>query len=256
MCYRVFKSNNLKEEFIEITPAVLRDSSFVDLVNTRVLDRKIYYKVIAVDNNFNTSEYSQDLALARPDIISPVPPVFKRAEMKDGKLILEWDNSLSDDVAKLQLIRIEKEDRVSRLIISWGPSAIDSTYTEQALTLGKTYQYKLAVTDSAGNSSEVLSQEVLFETGIRPAVTGIQANVDRDKKLITLNWKNGSPAIKCLIYRKKNDGAMMLYKTLEGNIESFVDNALSINSIYSYQVQLVFVKGVKSTLSGEVRINY
>jgi uncharacterized protein len=256
MGYRVFKANSDKEEFVEVTQSILNTPSFNDSVNTQVLDKRIFYKVIAVDNNFNTSDYSASINLKKPDIIAPVAPVFTVVEVKDGKLSLEWENSVSDDVAKLELTRIEKEDRTSRPIKSWNTPVIGNSYIEQTLTLGKTYRYKLVVYDSAGNSNEVLSQEIFFETGVRPAVSNIQSVVDRDIKKITLTWKNTAPAISCLIYRKKNDGSMILYKSLDGNVESFTDTSVGISNVYTYQVQLVFPKGVKSALSAEVKVNY
>lgn len=254
--YRVFQSNSPREEFMEVTKSILSQPAFTDSININILDKKVYYSIVAVDKNYNPSEYTPYIGLNRPDVTPPVAPVFTQAEIKDGKVVLAWENGRNDDAAKLELTRIEKDDRTHRGIISWSSPTFDTAYTEPFLTQGKTYRYKLTVTDSAGNSSETLSREIFYETGVRSPVKEMQISVTREKKEIVLKWKNDSPALKCFIYRRKNDAALTLYQTIEGNIESFTDKAITANNTYGYKVQLVFAKGVKSLISDEIATDY
>ncbi len=254
--YRVFEANSLKEEFTETTKEILRTTAFTDSLNIEVLNKDIYYKIVAVHNNNNPSEYPAPLTITRPDVIPPVPPVFTSTEVKDGKVVLKWDNAGNDDAAKLELVRIEKDDRTIRNIMSWRPPSFGDTYTEPVLTLGKTFRYKLIVTDSAGNASETLSGEIFYETGVRAPVRDLQSVADREKKSITLTWKHDGLATKCFVYRKKNDGSLTLYQTLEGNVNSFIDRGMTANNTYTYQVKVVFPKGIKSMLSEEHVVKY
>lgn len=254
--YRIFKSNSLTQEFVEITKDILSVPSFVDSVNIRVLNKKVYYNVIAVDKNYNTSDYSKPLTLTRPDIIPPAPPVFTKIEVGKENILVEWINSTSGDVARCELSRRSKSDQSTRVMQVWYPSSTSETYTDKHVDQQKLYQYILTVYDSAGNFSEVKSREVFYETGYRSAVTDVKVGVDREAKHIDFRWINESSAVKCLIYRRKNDEPLTLYQTVEGNIENFKDKHITINNSYEYKVQLIFQKGVKSILSEGVKIEY
>src|SRR5690606_31469474 len=69
--YRVFRSNSPSDDPIEVTTRILSENTFLDTVKVRVLNREVYYRVVAVDQNYNTSEYSARIVLHRPDIIPP-----------------------------------------------------------------------------------------------------------------------------------------------------------------------------------------
>lgn len=254
--YRVFRSNDLREEPIEVTTSIITTPAFADTINTNVLDRKVYYHVVAVDKNYNISGYSKSYAMARPDILAPAAPVFTKVEMIKDSILLEWSNSVSEDVARYELTRIEKENSLNRTVRTWYPSALVEKYQDRGLVPGHTYSYRIAAYDSAGNKSEGASREIIYEPGFRPSVTNVRATVDREKKTITLQWKNREPSVKCLIYKKVNTNAFTLYQTLEGNVEFFEDRAISINTSCSYKIQPVFGKGVKGVISEEVKVIY
>lgn len=254
--YRVFRNNALHEEFVEVTKEFIRTPTFTDTINTQVLDKKIYYAVVAVDKNYNPSDYSNILKLNRPDIIAPTAPVFTKAEMTNDSITLVWENSVSNDVAKYELIRIEKEERLSRVIKSWRATDSLTHYNDPSLTLGKTYTYQITVYDSTENKSTGTSKQIFFESGLRKAVTNVESMVEREKKQIALKWKNETAATKCILYRKVNQGSFILYKTIDGNVESFIDKGISISNTYTYKIQNFYPNGIKSRLSEEIVVNY
>lgn len=254
--YRVFRANSLNEEFVEVTKEILTSPSFMDTVNIKVLNKPVYYNVVAVDKNYNTSEYSAPLALTKPDIIPPAAPVFTKVDFSKDTLYLEWINSVSEDVAKYELTRMEKDGSIKKVIMSWSPGRLKTNFMETALSSGNNYQYKITAFDSAGNSTEALSKIIFFEKGFRQAVSNIKVGADREKKQIDIQWKNGSPAMKCLIYRRKGENALTLYQTLEGNVEAFTDKNVTMNNDYEYKLQLVYDKGIKSMISEGIKIKY
>jgi hypothetical protein len=256
MGYRLFRSNSLREEPVEITRKILTDTLFTDTVNINVLNKDVYYHVIAVDRNYNASDYSKPLKLLRPDIIPPAAPVFTKSEVRKDTILLEWKNSISDDIAKYEFIRIEEGGRERRTIFTWTQASLRSAYSDASLTPGKDYQYKLIAYDSAGNLSEAITRRIIFEPGYRAAVTEIKTNVDRENKLITIQWKNAQPAVKVIIYRKVNDGQIIMYKTLDSDVNSFIDKNVNINNVYTYKVQLIHPKSIKSLLSEEIKVTY
>jgi uncharacterized protein len=256
MGYRVFRSNSLREEFVEVTRTLLSQPSFSDTIKVKVLNQKIYYRVVAVDKNYNNSEFSSPLTLAKPDVVPPASPLFTKAELEKGGIVLQWINSSSEDIAKVELLRTEKEDKVKRVIRTWLPPTSANEYTDMSLKPGNTYQYQLTAYDSAGNRSTGESPQLYYETGYRSAVTDIQASVDREAKTVRIQWKNNVPVVRCAIYRKRNEEPLTLYKTLEGNVDSFGDKNIIVNSHYIYKVQVTYPKGIKSTLSEEIKVLY
>jgi uncharacterized protein len=256
MGYRVFRSNSLREEFVEVTRTLLTQPSFSDTITVKVLNQKIYYRVVAVDKNYNNSEFSSVLQLAKPDVVPPASPVFTKAELEKGGIVVQWINSPSEDIAKVELSRMEKEDKVKRVIRTWMQPASANEYTDLSLKPGNTYQYQLTVYDSTGNTSTSVSPQLYYETGSRGAVGNIQASVDRETKEVKIQWKNEVPVVRCAIYRKRNEEPLVLYRTLEGNVDSFGDKNIITNSHYVYKVQVTYPKGIKSVLSEEIKVLY
>jgi fibronectin type 3 domain-containing protein len=254
--YRVFKANKAEDEFVEISKEIIKEPLFDDVVNINVLDKKIYYKVIAVDLNYNTSNYSSFVELSRPDIIPPAPPAFTSAEIKDGAVVMQWINSVSEDAVTYTLSRVSQSDTGSTLLATWEASKPKDSFIDKSIELGKSYRYKLTVTDSTGNKNSASSKETFFETGFRQALSGLEALEDREQKVINLRWKNSAQVEKCIIYRKKNDGQFSIYQTLPGNIESFTDKGIRISNTYSYKIQLIKAGGLRTMLSKEAKVVY
>jgi uncharacterized protein len=254
--YRVFRCNDLREEPVEVTQSVLTDPSFNDTVNLNVLNKKLYYFIVAVDQSYNNSDYSKPLCITRPDIIPPAAPVFEKAQVENDTVVLRWQNSPSDDILKYELTKIEKESQVAQIVLAWTSHHPQEQFYDISLASGKTYRYKIVVTDSSENTTERSTAEIFYEKGYRPEVSEIKTSVDRSNKQIILAWKNPEAAIRCLIYRRKNDGNFTLYKTLNGNVEEFTDANILINNHYSYKIQPIFPKGIKSKLSGEIVVKF
>jgi hypothetical protein len=254
--YRVFRANSKEEEVVEVTREILAVPTFRDSVNIHVLNREIFYVVIAVDKNYNTSGYSRKLELKRPDKIPPALPVITRMEISGDTVILQWTNSISADILKHELVKTDKDGKISRTIMTWYPLDPLDRFMDTRLIAGTKYQFKIVALDSAGNFSEIATPIIDFEPGYRPAVKEISGSVDRGAKVISLHWANSLPATRCLIYRRKNESPFILYETLEGNIGSFIDKGVDINNNYSYKVQPVYSRGVRSLVSDEITLKY
>jgi uncharacterized protein len=254
--YRVFRCNDLKEEPVEVTQVILDEPSFTDTVNINVLNKKIHYFIVAVDQSYNNSDYSKPLSLTRPDIVSPVAAVFEKAQVENDTIVLMWQNSPSDDIMRYELTKSEKHENIARTVLAWTSLQPHERFMDTSLIPGKTYRYKIVVTDSSGNSIERSTAELFYERGYRPAVSKVRASVDRTDKKITIVWKNPQPSVRCLIYRRKNEANFTLYKTIDGNIEQFADDNVLMNNHYSYKVQPVFQKGIKSKLSDEIVVKF
>jgi len=258
--YRVFSSHDPKHEFVEVTRKIISTNSYSDTINTKVLNKHIYYTIVAVDNNFNASKYSTPCKVARPDLIAPSPPAFSKIEQKDNTVRLEWINSVSDDLSASRLYRVTTMDSLKVLVrdplANWDKSKPLTTFVDNALRQGKTYHYVVEAYDSAENVSSATSRQINVESGIREDVTDLIAVINREKKIVTLKWNYDLPSTKCFIYRKRNNESFSLYQIVEGPIKEFTDKEVVVNNIYSYRVQLVLSTKVKTELSKSLKVPF
>jgi hypothetical protein len=205
--YRVFRANSANEEFIERTRNFLDKNYFVDTVNIETLTKYIHYKVIAVDINYNPSEYSLPLTLRRPDKIAPSAPVFTYIGVQHDSLKLQWTLSSSDDVSMYVLSRQKKGEADWKPIKMWKVNTVPQEWQESspALMYGEYYKYKLIVEDSSKNVSQVVSPLQAFETGTRPEAVIKRSIVNREQRSITIEWSYEADVVKrCIVYRRVN----------------------------------------------------
>ncbi|MDJ1482970.1 hypothetical protein QNI16_20880 [Cytophagaceae bacterium YF14B1] len=252
--YRVYRANSLKEEFREITPRTLKQTGLYDTIPVNTLTKKVYYKVVAVDRNYNPSAYSSPLTLNRPDRIAPVAPVFRIAQVKGDSIQLQWTKSSSDDVSRYHLYRQEKENRVS--VKEWTSSTVPVAYAEKDLIVGQRYTYILQAIDSAGNIGEVTSREIWYETGVREGITP-SVIADRKKNLIRVSWKYTQPGVsKYVLYRAKESQPLVIYQTLDATTAQFEDTSVTVGTTYSYCIKAFFKGGMQSVMSKPVTVSY
>src|SRR6218665_587367 len=252
--YRVFRANSLREEFVEVKKIILPTQSFMDTVNIHTLPSKVFYKVIAVDKNFNPSEYSEPLTIKRPDIIPPVSPVFTKTYRSDSlkAIVLKWINSPSEDAAKYILRRINVKDSRRTEAAAWEAADKRESYIDKGMEQGKTYRYELTVVDDSGNKTKEISGDVFFETGKRNPVAEWTAEGDAAKKQVLLRWKCDEPNIKkYYIYRSKNNAPYILFQTIDGKESNYTDNHVTSGAGYRYRITAVLPGDVKTEASKE-----
>lgn len=256
--YRVFRSNSLKEEFVEVTKNILARSNFKDTININTLTSKVYYRVIAVDEHYNASAYSAALILKRPDTIAPAPPVFGQIRRIDTAIQVNFVSGHGEDLAKQVLYRQNQTGDTAVKIAEWAAGKEPRTFSDhQDLRNGTVYLYRLEAHDSTGNISKALSGEIYYETGIRKAIDQVTGKAEREKRMISLQWKYAEQGIrKIIVYRFKAGEPATIYQTLTANPGTFEDKDLAINNTYVYQIQAVFTGGAKSPISKEIVIKY
>lgn len=257
--YRVFRGNSAKEEFMEVTREILSTNAFKDTITLHTLTSKVFYKIIAVDKNYNTSDYTAFIMLKRPDTIAPSAPVITQAFRSDSlkAIILEWRNSSSEDVVKYKLRRINVKDSVKADIAEWDTTDHRQRYMDTKVEPGNTYYYELIVADDSDNSAKELSGDIWFETGMRPSIDDWKGELDKEKKAIRLQWEYKLAGVKQYrIYRAKNDSPFLLYTTLNGSISKWEDEEVILGNIYKYKITAVLKGDVKSEMSKVVELRF
>ena len=258
--YRVFKANNLKEEFVEINHDFVPRNAFTDTISVNTLTKEVYYKVVAVDQNFNNSKYSEPYLLKRPDLIAPTKPQFHTARMQKNGIALGWTESASDDVVKYVLQRVDKKTYNTTNLLEWNPAKEKKTpsFLDSSAVLGNIYYYQLIAFDDAGNNSFGRTGEIEYETGVRKPVGDLRAIVNLPERLVTLVWSYPSnPAVeRYIIYRCRKGEPMEIYKTILGNKTMLEEKNLPVGNYYQYQVKAELAGGLRTEISNVVEVKY
>lgn len=256
MGYRLYKSNSDEHEFSLIREGFSDNDSiqkpvqliFKDTVTLNSLTPYIFYKIIALDFNFNQSEFSEVLKVKRPDKIPPTTPVFKNVIVRKDEVELHFALSESTDVTEQYLYRKLKIEAPWELL-----SKLDSkqTYhTDKNLKQGTVYIYSLRAKDDSNLFSEYAKSVYgkPFDNGVRPPIKNLV--IKKDDKDILLSWEYEFLNDKTyfVIYKEDKKGNLIQYK----NTSSLLFKESMSNEINRYAVKVFTKDGGQSILSASV----
>jgi uncharacterized protein len=252
--YRVFRCNSLREEFVEVSDSVIRETTFTDTITLQTLTRDVYYSVRSVDHVWNNSDFSTPAKLQRPDKIAPVTPVLKAIYHTDTSVVLQWINSSSSDVHRVRLLRTASNREVT--LLTFTPRDTTSFFTDTSAEAGITYSYRLVAEDSAGNISQLSFPQMNFSPRVRPALHHFTGVADLEKRTITLHWDLPATAVdRFIVYKGKEGETVRSFKTLNGTTTTYIDNQLYPGNVYVYRVKAVMKDGAETKVS-EVKVVY
>ena len=249
MGYRVFFANAPDHAFNNLTPYPIADTVFHDTLQIKTLTKRIYYRVVAVDRNYNHSQFSATLVLTRPDIVPPVAPVFKDYLVTDSAVTIHFIPSSSEDVARHDLQRKERTGPWNTVLTmaandkrrSW----IDTTVNGPAY-----YSYRMVAVDSAGNTSQdgLVLEVRVYERMKRDAVRQVTA-VRMDEHIVHVSWSAVPGKVEHYVIFRSKDAAqpMPLGSALAGKT-GYDDIRLDGKGSYTYLVQAVYEDGSASAI--------
>ena len=91
--------------------------------------------------------------------------------------------------------------------------------------------------------------------GLKAPVTLNPAVIDREGRKIALSWVyDDSNDVSYRVYRKINDGDVMLYRTVKA--KQFFDVGMNTGVKYTYSIMAVFKDGSQSKLSKDIEIDF
>lgn len=248
--YRVLWANDPTHEFIQLTGQVHPDTVYIDSINLSTLTRNIYYRIAAVNNRYQHSEMSEILKLNRPDVVRPEEAVFADVFVTDTNIVLKWHPSSSEDLAKQILMRRIQNEK------SWNP--IDTltnqtnSYIDSKVETKIVYEYTIVGIDN----SDLYSDQAFpvtarpYDTGKRNSVENFTAKYSADNKTIRLQWNyklSEKEKLWYVIYKEGVDGIFKEYKSVDGNIYTFVDNNAK-SGINSYGIVVMTSHGGESKM--------
>jgi len=254
--YRIFRGNLENEEFSQITANPIATTAYRDTVSIKNLNNTVFYKIAAIDYRYNQSDFSEPLALKKPDIIPPTSPVFKKFSVDDGDIDLTWAKSSSKDAVTTQLYRKEN-DSVDWLLIYEGKNDVER-YTDKDGTEGNLYSYTLVAIDESALESEP-SPSVSIKipkSNKENQVRNFYGAPNKGAKNIKLTWSYRSDDVQEFeIYKAVSDTKPRLLRIVPPDTRTLTDTDLKINTSYIYGIRAVFKDGRISKLK-KVTIKY
>jgi fibronectin type 3 domain-containing protein len=248
--YRVFRGNLKNEEASQLTVSPIAQTTFRDTVQIKSLNSNVFYQIVAVDQRFNMSEYSAQLALKKPDVVPPSSPVFKTYKVHQEGVSLTWINSSSDDVKYHKLYRqlVTQADKGWQAIYQ---TDTISTYTDHTVKTGQKYRYAIFAEDESGLTS--LPSTPISVTVQKNKPTQVIKNfsgfADRAGYKIDLSWKIiNDKVLEVLIYRNEEGEPPTLWRQLPGDIQKIEDTSVSPNIKYTYQLKAILKNSGYSTI--------
>lgn len=187
--YRVFMGNERNKPMIEITKKAVDIPIYYHDVKAEMEIDSIYFKVIATDQHQNYSEYSDTLALPRPDITPPSSANLFKAYGGIHGIELAWRFSSSDDRTQHILqrrmigtpvwvevlsISLDEEDNFLANIL---PDEDGETNFIDTATLNiREYEYRIKAIDDSDNFSYSQRKIVTpYDPGTRGEIQEVKA---------------------------------------------------------------------------------
>lgn len=256
--YRIFRSNNAAIEFSEVTSIDLAENTFSDTLKIG-LNKKVFYKLKAMDQRYNASSFSEILEIELPDVIPPSPPVIKDYKILNDSIQLTWIPSSSDNVIAHEIYRknLEELESLWELVGKVEPDNkqlfVDYDEKEKGA-----YSYTVVAKSKSGlESSPSTAIQVNFSGNtLSKRITKLSAYPNRELRFISLTWKAKNMKVsEFLLYRGSKDEGLKLFKTLEGKKTSYSDYQLEINSQYTYGIQAISESGEQSSIE-KIEVKY
>ncbi len=255
--YRVFRGNLENEEVSQLTVSPIERTTFIDTVQIKSLNSKVYYQIVAVDQRFNMSEYSDKLALKKPDVVPPSSPIFSSYKVKPDGIFVEWINSSSDDVETHQLYRQNVEESKKGWQLVFKTDTI-TTYLDKKVMSNTKYRYAIFAQDDSGLKSAPSTPLTISNQnmGKEDLIKGFTAIADRENKNILVSWrKMPDEVVEVVIYKSKKDEKPVLWKQIPSTITKLVDSGVNPGSIYVYTMKVILNSGQYPKIK-EVEVTY
>jgi hypothetical protein len=241
--YRLYKSNSPEHEFSVIYESFKVDkfdkSNFKTILyDTNTLNSltpKIYYRIKALDFNYNQSGFSEIIAVIRPDIIPPVTPVIKDILVKEDKIELQFVPSESADVKEHIIYRTN--DLTAPWTIILKTKGQTNKIIDTNIVVGLIYYYTIRAMDESNLYSE-FSKMVFgkpYDSGVRPGVKNLIASKKDSSIILTWEYSNTSKDVFFIIYKKNMDGQLVQYDITSDRI--YIDKKISKENEYGVKVK-------------------
>ncbi len=253
--YRLYFANQEDHEFITLTGNPIDTNSYTDTISLKTLTKYAYYKVVALDYNYNHSDYSETIKVERPDKIRPQAPFFT-SYYTDGSLIrLNWKKSYSDDADVIIIKRKEEGNNTWEEIYKKDNDA-DSSFIDKNVKRNLVYEYDIKAIDFSGLLSEdgrILKVKTI-PLQILEDVKSLRGSYLSESNRILLSWEyEPLEDIYYVVYRS-NDGENFHEIDYVEEEREYYDGIINKDQQYFYAIKPVLKKGASGKRSKSIEV--
>ncbi len=258
MGYRLFRANSPEHEFSVIREGFNPNDTiekpvqlaFTDTVTLNSLTPYIYYRIKALDQNYNQSEFSDIFKIKRPDKIPPTIPVFKNIIARQKEIELQFALSKSEDVEQQYIYRKTNMDSPWEQLSTLKND--QTNYIDKDVKPNIKYYYSLRAKDDSNLYSKyaVSVYGNLYDDGVRPPVENLSIKKVENKVVLTWAYKSFNDETFFVIYKNNLKGKLVQYKN--SSKLTFEDN---FDNKSSYAVKVFTKDGGQSVMSKTLTVD-
>lgn len=234
--YRVYRSmDEYSKHWEMINKKDIKQNSFIHKVPKTLSRNFYYYKVTAVDKNFNESKPSKVIKIKLPDITPPSEPVIINYKVYNDTLFLEWKNVIVYDLSHYNIYT-----QIGKKLVKLNKKPILFTKFEYNLPKNIQGQKKYIVTavDKSGNESSKENFVLInHKDTVAPKIENIKYQIQKNQVKISFEVKdddyNGFEIFRSSGKNKKYYNISTFQRGM-----SYIDKKLDIKRVYFYQIRV------------------
>lgn len=254
--YLLVSSRFEDAEFIPVSQKPLRSTSFQDSLALDLQNHFCFYRLAAVDKQFNTSPFTPKIKVVLPDTIAPTAPLLKKVSLENGVPVLEWATGKESDLSAISIFRKEDEKRGwQEIAVVKEPSIV--IWSDTTLTEGSVFSYRLQASDLLRNTSRFSNRKSIAfrQNDTVSPVYGFKYSAEKER-LIRLDWQvpKGNQVVNFMVFKMENNGEPQLLDVAPET--SFIDRKVKTGNAYSYFVVAQSESGKRSEPSEVLEVKF
>ena len=238
--YRTIKPKWKKNELMLVNKETIDTTVYIDNLPKRAKN-KFYYFLIAIDGNYNHSEYAGPIQVQLPDVTPPSAPFIKNSYKQEDYVVVSFEKNTDADLMHYTLFRKDdKYNKWEQLNTNDIPPYV-TEYKDRALLANTKYVYYMVATDSTGNRSErsnIVGVKTLAKNNTKTIEIEVKSKVKKKKNKATVIWTSTleeDEMLGCTLYRRKSNQEYKQINKLTLNKKLYLEMD---EQLYIYQLRV------------------
>ncbi len=235
--YFIWRSMSGEEDdFLLLTTEPYNSNIYIDSLNKEI-SNVITYRIKALDNSFNESEYSKKVNVRMKDVTPPEKPLLVSVTNDSSVIRINWIQNSEPDLTGYNVFISSGENQKAFRKLNEKP--VQSDFYVNEIKNSGDYKFYINAIDSSGNFSEnsdTLECSVILEEKSVNLLKIISAIYNNEKNAAIISWNKLQDVAGYIVYRrdKDDDLAESISELIQQN--NFEDNA-SEKDKYYYSVR-------------------
>lgn len=259
--YKVYFSRHKDGTYNQLTSTAIETNMFLDKVDLNMLYSEIYYKVVAIDEAGNHSDYSAPCTALIPDTISPSAPVVNKYFIANNEVSLQFITGDDYDMSRHNIMRRVNggEWQVVKTISHRDTKDNTIDFKDTITEADVIYEYAMQSEDMVGLRSE-LSQIIpvkIDKRSLNQIIIKTEAKYNATDNKVDLKWSkpNINQKFHYVVYKKSTtEDYWSILNSFDSDIIECSDIRIAKQISYIYKV-VPFAEGAEIGSGEEVTIS-